>query len=98
MVDTEDGKVTLAVLNSKLDTVLKTLDRYADDHDRIGRLEGVTEGAVRGMGNLKEIAEKLDERARGVEIQVAKMGVVYGVVGGSISAAATLLIGKVLGL
>jgi len=46
MPDTDDGRITLAVLSTKLDRVLQDLDdikrRQASDHDRIPPLESAT--------------------------------------------------------
>lgn len=44
MADTGNGRVTMAILATKLDTVIAKLDQLASlqasDHDRIGALEG----------------------------------------------------------
>ena len=98
MPDTEDQKVTLAVLDTKLDMVLKTLDGYALDHDRIGKIEGYIERNTTAIGRIEVVVLAADARTRAMEIQIARMGMLYGVLGGSVSAAVTMVISKALGL
>ena len=58
MPDTSNGRVTLAVLSTKLDTVIAKLDQMehrADlDHDRLGVVEGRTNGHTRRIVDLEK--------------------------------------------
>ena len=98
MPNTEDQKVTLAELSTKLDRVLTDLATLTTNrsHDREAqiRTEARQNAHTEEIGKLDDRVSKQDDRLRGVELRVAA----YSVAGGSLAALALSIISKAFGL
>jgi len=84
--DTDNGRVTLAVLGTKLDSVLTKLDEMERcqrvDHDRIGKIESEAEDNRREVTRNAKRIEQLDTRSKTWDGLNTFAAVVAGVLAG----------------
>lgn len=88
--DNGNGRVTMAVLATKLDQVLAELKEIKQcqqaDHDRIGKLESRAEANREGLGALREKVDGMDSRDRwwngGNSIAALIAGAIAAIMGG----------------
>lgn len=75
--DNGNGRVTLAVLGTKIDTVIEQLRVIAEcqqrDHDRLGKLESTAESNLRRINDLEGTRKALSWESRIESLIVAAL-------------------------
>jgi len=83
---TENGRVTLAILGIKLDTVIEKLEnieeRQSDDHDRLGKVESLADSNQHETKRNARYIEKIDARSKAWNGLNSLGAVVAGVLAG----------------
>jgi len=98
MPDTDNGRITLAILGEKMDALARSVDALRPDHDRLVIAEQCILRNADSIRDLEMLIDKLANRARTTELQLAKFAVFYGLLSGAGAAVLTVLITKALGL
>ena len=98
MTDGSNGRVTLARLAEKIDTLTLAVREMRLDHDRLIMAEGCINMNQRDLREIETLARGLDQRMHMAEIQLAKVAIFWGLLSGSGGAVVTVLITKALGL